>query len=282
MEINRGSGPNDNQGQIWATNMYNKLVENHAYVAANNTYGQNWLPVNSWLTAGDYLSSTNGKLVLMMQADGNLTLSTFANAVNCQSMSDGNTGGGFQANALYNLNNVGYPANMGLLAYIDQNTGLTAYPESNTQYSTNYTAFDSLNSLGNDILNASYSNATVDQCQSTCNSNAECAGFVLSSSTLGSTCYPKTSGMYPSSPGQSDPNYTTYVRTLEPINPAPGISTTVNNITSSTYQNYPSSVNNTNYTLQNVTAAQQQQLSTLQTRLDTLANQLNNYTSKFS
>jgi hypothetical protein len=281
MAIYRGTGPNDNQGLIWSTQDYSGLLSNSAFNASNNKYGQNWMPTGSTLAAGDYLSSTNGNLVLMMQTNGNLTLSTFQNAENCPKMSDGNTGGGVGANALFNLNSVGYPGNMGLLAYIDQNAGLTAYPSSNTQYSNNYTEFDYLNSTGNDILNASYSNATVDQCQSTCNSNAECAGFVMSSSSLGSTCYPKTSGIYPSTPGQSDPNYTTYVRTLEPINPGPGISNTVNNITSTLYQNYQPSAN-INFSLKNATSAQQAQLTDLQAQLDLLSQELNGYTDVFS
>jgi len=203
--------------------------------------------------------------------------------LNCSKMSDGNMGGGPGANALFNINNVGFPSNMGLLAYIDKNAALTAYPSSNTQYSNDYTEFDSLNSSGNDIINASYSNATADQCQATCNSNTDCAGFVLSSSALGSTCYPKTSGISQSGSGESDPNYTTYVRTLEPINPGPGISSTVNNVTSVFYQNYPTRGENAqSYSLKNLNSAQQAKLDDLKSRLDNLTQQLSNYTTQFS
>jgi hypothetical protein len=283
MAICRGTGPTDNQGTIWQTETFDKLVSNSTYVSANGKYGQNWMPSGSTLAAGDFISSDNGDLVLMMQTDGNLTLSTFKNALNCQKMSDGKIGGGSGANALYNINSVGYPANMGLLAYIDQNSGITAYPSSNTQYSNNYTTFTGLNSSGNDILNTSFSNANVEQCQISCNNNAECAGFVMSSPSLGSTCYPKTVGMYPNSSGESDSDYTTYVRSLEPITPAPGISNIVNNITSALYQTFaPSTTNMPSYSLQNATATQQAQLTDLQNKLNSLSEQINNLTNNFS
>lgn len=284
MSIYRGTGPTDSQGLIWQTSLFDGLLSNPTYAATNGKYGTNWMANGSTLAAGDFISSTYGELVLMMQTDGNLTLCTFTDVPNCAKMSDGNTGGGPGANAIYNLNSVGFPTNMGLLAYIDQNTGLNVYPTSNTQYSNNYTTFDALNNSGNDISNASYSNATVDQCQTTCNNNPDCAGFVMSSSALGSTCYPKTTGMYPANPGQIDPNYTTYVRSLEPINTPSGISNVVNNVNSVVYQNYPSgsSDNTSLYTLSSATSAQRAQLTDLQSRLNILTNQLNNYTNQFS
>jgi hypothetical protein len=284
MCIYRGTGPNDNQGQIWFSGTNGQQQDaNPAYVATNGKYGQNWIASGSTLAAGDFVGSTNGNLALIMQSDGNLVLYTFTNVLNCQQMTDGNNGGGVGANAIYNIGTVGNPTNVGQLGYVDKNSGLTVYDDSNIQFSNNYTKFSAMNSSGNDISNSSYNNATVQQCESTCNNNPECAGFVMSSSALGSTCYPKTNGMYPNSSSQTDSNYTTYVRGVEPINPAPGISNIVNSINSILFGNYQASDPSVSqFNLSNATSVQKQQLSQLQSQLDLLSSQINDLTNKFT
>ena len=129
MCIYRGSGPNDNQGFIWCSGTNGKMQQpNPSYAAANGKYGQNWIASGSTLAAGDFVGSTSGGLALIMQTDGNLVLYTFTYSLNCKKMSDGNTGGGAGANALYNIGKVGIPGNMKKTAFIDQNAELHAYP----------------------------------------------------------------------------------------------------------------------------------------------------------
>ena len=114
---------------------------NAAYAAANGKYGQNWIASGSTLAPGDFVGSTSGNLALIMQTDGNLVLYTFQNVLNCQKMSDGNTGGGQNANALYNIGEVGIPGNLGKIAYVDQNSELYSYPATNKQFTNSYTTF---------------------------------------------------------------------------------------------------------------------------------------------
>jgi hypothetical protein len=85
MCIYRGSGPDDNQGDIWCswTNGQQKKA-NPAYAAAKGKYGKNWIPSGTGLSPGDWVGSTDGSTYLIMQTDGNLVLYTSENGENCQ------------------------------------------------------------------------------------------------------------------------------------------------------------------------------------------------------
>jgi hypothetical protein len=279
MSIYSGSGPNDNQGEIWSAETNGKQQQgNPLMISSNNKFGQTWMPSGSILYPGEYLSSINGNLVLMMQADGNLVLYTYQTNTNCQKMADGNTGGGVGANALYTLNQVGVTANMAQLAYIDQNSELHPYPSTNSQYTNTYTTMLGTDSSGNDITNEVYGNATVDQCQTSCNDNSECAGFAFTNNT----CFPKTSSMYPNGELQTNANVNLYVRNQIPQSPPVGVSSTTNNVDTVLYQNYINGgAISESYGITNITSVQKQQLQQLQTKMNLLSNQINNSTNKF-
>jgi len=281
MCIYRGSGPNDNQGTIWCSNTTEKQQgSNPDYVAEKGKYGKNWMSLGSTLAAGDFLGSTNGNLALIMQTDGNLVLYTFKLVSNCSKMSDGKIGGGVGANALYNIGKTGFKSALNNVAYIDQNSELHPYPSTNIQYTDSYSKMDSTNSAGYDIPDAAYSNATVDQCKTTCNSNSECAGFVMSAE--GNICWPKTDKMYPNGDRQIDSNSTLYIRGKEPKNPPIGVPETVNNIDSLTYKNYVNGGELQNkYGLANASAVDKERLQKIQDELNDLTKQINTLTNKF-
>ena len=138
MCIYRGSGPDDNQGDIWCswTNGQQKKP-NPAYAAEKGKYGKNWIPSGTGLSPGDFVGSTDGSTYLIMQGDGNLVLYTSDNGENCPKMKDGNTGGGEGANALYQLAEVGIPGNLGKIGYVDSNSLLSVYGDSNIEQTTN-------------------------------------------------------------------------------------------------------------------------------------------------
>jgi hypothetical protein len=279
MVINRGTSPNDNQGQIWASNTTAQQA-NPAFAAANGKYGQNWIPQGSTLAAGDFIGSPSGYVALIMQADGNLVLYTFTMVSNCQKMQDGNNGGGVGANAIYNIGEVGIQSNLSQVGYIDQNAELHAYPSTNTQYGNSYTELNGFDSSGYDIQNAAFGNATVNSCESACNSNSECAGFAFTTST--NTCWPKNSGMYPNGAKQINQDTNLYIRNKTPINTPIGVPLTTNATDTITYGKYVNGGQLGNeYGLANATSAQKAQLSQLQTQMNLLSNQLSNYTSDF-
>ena len=272
MVIQRGTSPSDNQGVVWQTNTTANQA-NPQYAAANGIYGQNWITQGSTLAAGDWIGSPNGYIALMMQQDGNLVLYTFSTVTNCQKMNDGNTGGGAGANALYNIGQVGVPANMGKLAYIDQNSELHVYPSTNTKFTNAYTKITGTEAPGSDIPGAAYGNATVEQCQTTCNNNAKCGGFGFANNS----CFP----MYPNSKREPNPSVDLYVRNAMPLSPPVGVTNKTNNTDSVTYTNYVSGGPlASQYGLANATSVQQQQLSQLQSQMDLLTNQISNLTTE--
>jgi hypothetical protein len=281
MCIYLGSSPTDSQGLIWQSGTAGKQQQsNPNMVASKNKFGQNWMPDSSIMAAGDFLSSNDGSVALVMQTDGNLVLYTYQTGINCSKMSDGNTGGGLLANAIYSLNNVGYTSLMSQLGFIDEDANVHTYPASNSKYSNEYTEFAG-NTQGNDIPNTSYGSATVDKCKQTCNSNAQCAGFVFDNAN--NVCYPKTSNMYPNSNIKVDNINTTFVRSKNPVKAPTGYSTKTNNTNSIYFKNFINGgpISNNSYGLSKLTATQKQKLDQIQTKLNLLSNQINSYTNKF-
>ena len=280
LSIYKGKSPDDNQGLIWTTGTSGKQNQpNPDYSAENSKYGQNWMPSGSSLAGGEFIGSPNGYAVLIMQTDGNLVLYNFSMAVNCNKMSDGKMGGGVGANALYNIGKVGNKANISQLAYIDQNAELHSYPTTNVQYMNSYTEFSG-NSPFSDIPGAAYGNATIEQCESSCNGNKDCAGFVFDNANK--VCWPKNTGMYPNSNLVMDKTASTYVRNKMPRTTPIGVTSNTNNTDSITYGNYvDGGPLGDKYGISNATAAQQQELAQLQSQMNLLSSQINNLTNNF-
>lgn len=281
MCIYLGSSPTDNQGLVWASGTNGKQQQsNPKMAAANNKFGQIWMPSGSALAPGEYLSSTNGNLVLMMQSDGNLVLYTYQVTENCQKMADGNMGGGIGANALYELNAVGKSSLMSMLGFVDEDSLIHTYPASNETYANTYTTMNGNDSAGYDIPGAAYGNATVEQCKTSCNNNSACAGFTFDN--VNNTCYPKTSSMYPNGEIEINSNVDLYVRNKMPASPPVGVPNTTNNIDTILYGNYINGGQIKNkYGLSSLTTTQRQQLEQLQTKLNLLSSKITSFNTKF-
>jgi hypothetical protein len=280
MVVYKGTSPSDTQSVIWATGTDRSKLQsaNPNYVASKGKYGKNWISSGSTLAAGDWVGSNSGNMALIMQSDGNLVLYTFSMVSSCQKMANGKQGGGLASNSIYNIGQVGVKANMGKLAYIDQNSELHAYPTSNFQYTKSYSKLPQTNSVGNDIPGAGYTNASVKQCETTCNNNNACAGFAFPNGQ----CYPKTSAMYPVGQSQTNLAVDLYLRNANPMDPPIGVTRTTNNLDSVTYNNYINGGTlSSEYGLANATSVQQQQLAQLQTRMNLLSNQISNLTGEF-
>jgi hypothetical protein len=217
-----------------------------------------------------------------MQADGNLVLYTYQTAINCQKMADGNTGGGLNANSLYELSSVGIPGNMEKLSYIDQDSKLYTYPDSNIQLGSSYTKISGYDSSGNNISGTSFGNANVDTCQTACNNNQSCGGFTFDNTN--SICYPKTSEMYPNSARQPSSGTDIYIRN-KIVQPLPsGVSSLTQNIDTVQYQNYVSSGKQVGGNMDNlkINSVQKAKLEQLQTKLQLLANKIVNLNGKLN
>ena len=279
MCIYRGTSPTNNQGFIWCTRTNGKQQKpNPNYSAEKGKYGKNWIAQGSTLAAGDFVGSTNGNLALIMQSDGNLVLYTFTNTLNCTKMRDTNFGGGINANAIYDIGQVGFKDNMSRVAFIDENTKLHSYPDNNIKYTGSYTMIKGNDSTGNDIPGQSFGNTNVQACQTRCNGNPKCGGFVF---TAQNVCYPKDSSMYPNGDIQINNNSDLYIRGKMPITPPIGVTTLTNDTNSIIYQKYINGGSlDKSYGLSKATSLQKQQLSQLQTKMNLLSNQISNLTTK--
>jgi hypothetical protein len=278
MCIYLGNSPSDNQGLIWSTKSNGKQQSpNENFTAVKGKYGKNWIPNGSTLASGDFIGSTNGSVYLIMQNDGDLVLYTSSGTSKC-SISGGKTVGAQDTNALYQIINMGNKDSIGKLAYIDQNSELHSYPPNNFKYSDVYTSYIGFDSSGNDISGATFGNTTVEQCQTSCTSNKNCAGFTFTNNV----CYPKTSIMFPNGESQINKNVNLYARNKSPKTLPIGVNGTVVNIDSNLYYNYKKGDEiGDSYGLKNATNTQKQQLSQLQNRLDLLTSEINKYTNKF-
>lgn len=279
--IYKGTSPSDNQGKIWCSQTNGKKKKsNPNFAASNGKYGTNFVQNGATLAPGDFIGSIDGSTYLIMQSDGNLVLYTSTFSSKCTTSPNANNQviGAQDANALYQFRQIGDKNSIGKLAYIDDNSALHSYPNNNIKYSNSYTRYVGLDSPGNDIPDAAQSNSSVEECKTTCNSKADCAGFTISNNI----CYPKTSGMYPNGSVEVNNNTKLYTRNKSPITPPVGVSGTVINIDSIAYDNY---INGgpirASYGLSNATTAQKQQIEKLQKKLDSLTSKMNKYTDKF-
>ena len=282
MCIYLGSGPDDNQGLIWQTETTDKQQKgNPLMVSSKNKFGKNWMPVDSVLNPGEFLSSTQGDLVLIMQSDGNLVLYTYQTSINCQKMADGNIGGGLNANSLYELSSVGIPGNMEKLSYIDQDSKLYTYPDSNIKLGTTYSKMTGTVGGGAGIPELLSINSTVEQCQTSCDNNSKCVGFTFGNSFFGpNTCYPHSSN----GNNEINSNFDFYLRNkiVQPL--PPGISSLTQNIDTLQYQNYVSSGQDVGGDMNNlkINSVQKAKLEQLQTKLQLLANKIVNLNGKLN
>jgi hypothetical protein len=285
MVIYKGTSPDDNQGQIWSSDTSGQQQQpNSTYTSDKGKYGENWIASTSTLASGDFVGSTDGSIYLIMQSDGNLVLYTSTRSENCSRMSNGNTGGGSYANALYELSSVGVPDNLGKVAYIDSNSNLYPYPDSSLGLSNDYNVYSDYDSAGNDLSGTSFADASIDSCKTACNNNNDCYGFVFDTTT--NTCNPKGKGMYPAGEKQPYSGYDLYTRTPKITSPPTGVSNKITNIDSVLYQNYTKSNSDlgTSYGLsvENANSVEQQQLDQLKTRLDQISQQLIDNTNSLS
>jgi hypothetical protein len=277
MCVYRGTGPNDNQGGIWCSGTNGQQQKpDPKYAAAKGKYGQNWIASGSGLSPGDFVGSTDGSIYLIMQSDGNLVLYTSTDEINCKTMKDNNTGGGENANALYELDEVGIPENMGKVAYIDSDSVLYPYSDSNLGLTDDYITYTNFSSAGHDISGKAFSNATVDSCKTACNDLQNCYRFDFDK--INNVCYPKDNTMYPkgSRTTATNSDVDLYVRQQKITKPPKGVTDKILNIDSLAYQNYPKSDKEmgSSYGLPNANSVEKKQLEQLKIKLDQISQEL--------
>jgi hypothetical protein len=273
MVIYRGSGPNDNQGEIWSTQTNGKQeVSNPNVVASKGKYGQNWISSDSTFGPGDFVGSNDGKIALFMQNDGNLVLYTYQMSINCLKIDNDKFGGGEGANAAYNIGKTGIPENLGKIGYINSDSKLNQYPESMIGFTNDYQIYQNTDSVGNDITSL----VVEDQngCQSACNDNSDCAAFVYQD--MSKTCWLKNSSAFPKGDKQENNDLILGVR-LPGLKGSTNCSNKITNIDTIKYENYLKGSEMTPDTQCNVSLisqADQIQFDNIKSQLITLGNDI--------
>jgi hypothetical protein len=245
MCIFRGVPNRRNNTLIWCSDTKGKqLLKNDNFVASKGKYGLPILTTNQILNKGDFISSSSGNLVLKMENDGNLVLYTFQltcyNALNDLSYYYGKN----SATALYDIGAVGVVSNMGKVGYVDADSQIHTYPDSNIGYSDNFMrSYPDTDISGYDvsIAGVKQSNLSSAQCMNILRNYPECNAFVYDTTGPSPICLPKKipdKDIY--SPNNFTPSFgkTTYLRDRKIINPPIGINNTINGIDSVSYNNY--------------------------------------------
>jgi hypothetical protein len=284
MCIYRGTPYTTNITNVWCSNTSGRQQEaNTNYSVSKSKYGVHFIKNDQVLNKGDWIVSSDGKLLLIMQNDGNLVLYTFK--INCTKGSGNNSKnyyGGNLANAVYDIGSVGIKSNMGQLGYVDADSQLHAYPNSNITYSKTYSSvMQNTNIQGNDIPGAAINNISdVTKCMNVCNKYSNCNAFVYDTTGPYPVCFPKKvadSDIYSPNTFKPTVGMTTYIRDKKPFSSPLGTDNTVNNIDSITYKNFGNQggVMQKKYGLANVISVHKQHLSQLQDKLNLLSSQLN-------
>ena len=285
MCIYRGEPNTKNTVLIWSPNTSGRQQEtNTNYSLAKSKYGMSFIKNNQVLNKGDWIVSADGKLLLMMQNDGNLVLYTFkSNCAKGTGDNSKNIYGGNLANALYDIGKVGIRSNMGHLAYVDADSQIHTYPSSNITYANTYSSvIQNTNIQGNDIPGAAMSNISdITKCMNACNKYNDCNAFVYDTTGPYPVCLPKKipeNDIFSPNKLISNIGTTTYLRDKKVTNPPIGIDNTINNIDSLTYQNYGNQggIIQEKYGLAKIISDNKQRLSQLQNKLNLLSSQLNN------
>jgi hypothetical protein len=260
---------------------YSNLVANTNDVATNGKTGVNSMEYGTILSPGEFIGNAQGSLYLIMDTDGNLKLNTsisqttVSNTPNCTPLFNSDYyGGGDSTNAIYNINPVGNKSLLNNVFYVSPNAQLYSFPSSDTQLTSNYTTYSNYDTSNNDLGNPI--SGTVDQCQTSCNSDTSCAGFVYDIS--GNTCSLKSNGMWPYYSGTAiyNPNKSIYIKNNSITQAPPGIPITIaNNVDSQTATNYGPVQGNVSESAQEAILLQDQitirnNITTLQQIEDTL------------
>ena len=103
MCIYRGD-PNKNLGAIWCTMTNGKQqLGNTNYSVSKSKYGMTFIKNDQVLNKGDWILSSDGRLLLIMQTDGNLVLYTFQNNCTYNKSTGNKFVGGVNANPIYDI-----------------------------------------------------------------------------------------------------------------------------------------------------------------------------------
>jgi len=135
---------------------------------------------------------------------------------------------------VYNIGEMGFSQNIGLLGYINSDSILNQYPDSMVGFTNDYQIYQNTDSSGNDITSLITSDQ--NECQTACNNNSDCAAYVYQD--FSKTCWLKNRSAYPKGEKQSNNNLVLGVRNPMLKKGSTSCSNKIVNIDTIKYQNY--------------------------------------------
>jgi hypothetical protein len=244
IQINKGT-PTEPKETIYTSTSYGPLtdsVENLTSYPISGGKNLNRISGTAQLINNEYITSIDGKLVLIMQSDGHLVLKTFTQPFKCSTRTVNNETydfGGLGSYALYNFTSPIDNSNIGKLAYIDEDGFAHAYPSSMiSREQNNYKSFINFNSPGNnlEIIN----NSTNTACKLKSDKLASSGGYVYDNNTK--TCFIKNNSFNLNTPKVYEENVYLNVKRPVPIVPI-SCNDTLTEIDSTRWSKYKKGVN---------------------------------------
>ena len=251
---------------IWESGTKGKVsLVNSDWFAGKGKYGKNFFfsgQKEIILTPGEFIGSTNGKSRVILTEEGNLQVEY--SVISC----DGFKGANFDENSdknpirsignnnsmsVYRIKGVNNK-NLGKVGYVDDNTYLHEYPNSQIKLSQGKPYIKKSGYLSNidknDILKSIENVSDPKQCETECDKDEQCAGFNYLQEESGNSCDLGDISMYPNSKELNGPNNSgsIYMRPREVIN-HPSCNTDVIPILSDNWDRYPEGKNMTMSTL---------------------------------
>jgi hypothetical protein len=254
---NTPNGQGKYGGSLWCSpaNPTN-LIPNPDWASSKGKYGDPFLSsaASQVLFANEWIGSADGTLKLIMESDGVLKLYTSTISKGCITTTartpnkimntiTNSYGINNNINAVFELNDISIPGNLGNMAYIDNNSvahsyssNMLGYPKGENSKYNLYNNFDTSEDTSN--ISGGGPMNTINDCQAACNSTDGCAGFVwVNAGEDANMCYLKNSGMFPKSPRVVKNNRTMGVR-VPTINNVNMKNQGIQEIDTVRYQNY--------------------------------------------
>ena len=235
MNLIQGDINSENKKTIWSSNTtYTNNKTNPQWKSTNSKYGRDYIKIGEGLYKNEWIGNNNGNVKLILQDDGNLVLYGLKSNPGCIKLSNNSNTyiGNENTNAVYKLDEIGDKSNLGKLAYIDDNSRLHSYESDNLHLSDKYSILSNYTISGSDIKSQTLD--TIKECETLCNDNNNCNGFVYQTSTK--SCWLKDNIN-----NQTDTSYTkgsySGIRNKTPIK-SNNCSNKITNIDSVTYDRY--------------------------------------------
>ena len=283
---------NMDQNRLWASNTSDgSLVSNPNWLMSDGKYGRNWV-YNGFngilgsdngciLYPGESIFSGNGKLLLIMQTDGNLVLYTSTIEPNERTDSKGNKISDHKGYALYGFDDNPNPEYNGTLGYIDGGGTLHKYTDGANLLNDSYTKYSSLQQVGYQytINGEQYSSKSLADCKKTCTDDAGCGGVTYY--TPSGTCYYNSSdvSLYDTVANEF---MDTYMKNKEPANPL--YTKQINNISGAMHDRYTMGQdmpNGVHFNLHEATAVISSEMSHVEDKLNQIAAEISKYSADF-